>query len=199
MHGTPGSRVDTAPPELLDRLGIRLITYDRPGYGGSAPPREGMTIADGAGHVAAIADHLGIDTFAVVGRSGGTPYAAAAAALLPDRRPTDTVAQLGDFRRHGNQTRHLRMVIRTRKPHPLPHRPPPRPPAHNPHPHHTRPMDNPHRHMIQNSIPTTPIPPFTGIPGSRVVEKPVRARTEWREKHRIRGEVAAAEVAPPPH
>ncbi|MGW4720638.1 alpha/beta fold hydrolase [Nocardia sp. NPDC004260] len=85
FHGTPGSRVDTAPPELLDQLGIRLVTYDRPGYGGSAPPREGMTIADGARHVAAIADHLGIDRFAVVGRSGGTPYAAAAAALLPDR------------------------------------------------------------------------------------------------------------------
>ncbi|MEV2226814.1 alpha/beta hydrolase [Nocardia vinacea] len=84
LHGTPGSRVDTAPPELLDRLGVRLTTYDRPGYGGS-DPQEGLKIADGAMHVEAIADHLGIEKFAVVGRSGGAAYAAAVAAGLPDR------------------------------------------------------------------------------------------------------------------
>ncbi len=84
LHGTPGSRVDTAPPELLDRLGVRLITYDRPGYGGS-DPQEGLKISDSATHVKAIADHLGIDRFPVVGRSGGTAHAAAVAAALPDR------------------------------------------------------------------------------------------------------------------
>ncbi|MCX0269835.1 alpha/beta hydrolase [Nocardia zapadnayensis] len=84
LHGAPGSRVDTAPPELLDRVGVRLVTYDRPGYGGS-DPQEGLRVTDAAKHVEAIADHLGIDRFAVVGRSGGTPYAAAVAAGLPDR------------------------------------------------------------------------------------------------------------------
>ncbi|WP_433492538.1 alpha/beta fold hydrolase [Nocardia grenadensis] len=84
IHGTPGSRVDTAPPELLDRVNVRLITYDRPGYGGS-DLQPGLIVADSAGHVRAIADHLGISEFAVVGRSGGAPHAAAAAAGLPDR------------------------------------------------------------------------------------------------------------------
>jgi pimeloyl-ACP methyl ester carboxylesterase len=84
IHGTPGSRVDTAPPELLDRLDVRLITYDRAGYGGS-DLQPGARVADSAEHVRAIADHLGIGEFAVVGRSGGTPHAAAVAAGLPDR------------------------------------------------------------------------------------------------------------------
>ncbi|MFQ6397427.1 alpha/beta fold hydrolase [Nocardia sp. KC 131] len=84
LHGVPGSRVDTAPPELLDRVGVRLITYDRPGYSGS-DPQQGLRVADVAKHVEAIADRLGIDEFAVVGRSGGTPYAAAVAAELPGR------------------------------------------------------------------------------------------------------------------
>lgn len=83
FHGMPGSRVDTAPPELLETLGIRLITFDRPGYGGS--DHYDMNFADAAEHVKAIADHFGIEKFAIVGRSGGTPYAAAAAAGLPDR------------------------------------------------------------------------------------------------------------------
>ncbi|WP_328401784.1 alpha/beta fold hydrolase [Nocardia sp. NBC_00403] len=84
FHGRPSSRLDTAPPELLDRLNIRLVTFDRPGWGGS-DFQEGITIADSAAHVEAIMDHLGYQQFAVVGRSGGTAYAAAAAALLPDR------------------------------------------------------------------------------------------------------------------
>lgn len=84
LHGTPGSRVDTAPPDLLEGLNVRLITYDRPGYGGS-DLWEGLKVVDAAGHVEAIANHLRVEKFAVVGRSGGTPYAAAAAAGLPDR------------------------------------------------------------------------------------------------------------------
>ena len=61
-----------------------LICYDRPGYGGS-DRHEGRRVADAAADVAAIADDLGIDRFAVVGRSGGGPHALACAALLPDR------------------------------------------------------------------------------------------------------------------
>jgi pimeloyl-ACP methyl ester carboxylesterase len=84
LHGMPGGRLDTAPAELLERLNIRLITYDRPGYGGS-DPHPGHRVVDGAADVAAIADHLGLDRFAVVGRSGGTAYALAVAAELGDR------------------------------------------------------------------------------------------------------------------
>jgi pimeloyl-ACP methyl ester carboxylesterase len=85
LHGTPGSRVGPYPRgQLLHRMGVKLITFDRPGYGGS-DRLPGRQVADVAGDVAAIADHLGISRFAVVGRSGGGPHALACAALLPDR------------------------------------------------------------------------------------------------------------------
>ncbi len=36
LHGTPGSRLDRHPDEALVRAaGVRLVTFDRPGYGGS--------------------------------------------------------------------------------------------------------------------------------------------------------------------
>lgn len=84
-HGTPGSKAGPRPRGvLLYRLGIKLISYDRPGYGGS-DRQFGRTVADAAADVAAIADHLGVKKFAVAGRSGGGPHALACAALLPDR------------------------------------------------------------------------------------------------------------------
>jgi pimeloyl-ACP methyl ester carboxylesterase len=85
LHGTPGSRLGPRPSsEILDRLGVRLIAYDRPGYGGS-DRKIGRCVADAAADVTAIADHLGLREFAVVGRSGGGPHALACAALLSDR------------------------------------------------------------------------------------------------------------------
>ena len=61
-----------------------MIGLDRPGYGGS-DPRPGRTIADGAEDVAAVAEGLGIDRFAVVGWSSGGAYALACAARLGER------------------------------------------------------------------------------------------------------------------
>ena len=85
LHGTPGSRLGQAPrSSLLTWMGIRLITFDRPGYGDS-DRLPGRRIVDGAADVAAVADELGLKEFAVVGRSGGAPHAMACAALLPDR------------------------------------------------------------------------------------------------------------------
>jgi pimeloyl-ACP methyl ester carboxylesterase len=85
LHGTPGSRLGPRPRAgVLYRLGVRLISYDRPGYGGSDRHR-GRSVADCATDVAAIADDLGLPTFTVVGRSGGGPHALAAAARLPGR------------------------------------------------------------------------------------------------------------------
>ncbi|WP_369383716.1 alpha/beta fold hydrolase [Streptomyces sp. cg36] len=85
LHGTPGSRRGPAPRStVLYRMRIRLITFDRPGYGDSER-RPGRRVAHAAQDVAAIADALGIDTFAVVGRSGGAPHALSCAALLPER------------------------------------------------------------------------------------------------------------------
>jgi pimeloyl-ACP methyl ester carboxylesterase len=85
IHGTPGSGLPwRGLVEDAEARGIRLLAYDRPGYGGSDrhPDR---TVADAAGDVAAIADALGIDRFAVEGGSGGGPHTLACAALLPDR------------------------------------------------------------------------------------------------------------------
>ncbi|MGN9906277.1 alpha/beta fold hydrolase [Phytohabitans sp. LJ34] len=85
LHGTPGSRSGPKPRGIvLYRMGIRLISYDRPGYGDS-DRHEGRSVADVAGDIEAIADHLNLDRFAVVGRSGGGPHALACAALLSDR------------------------------------------------------------------------------------------------------------------
>lgn len=85
LHGTPGSRSGPKPRSaVLYRYGIRLVSYDRPGYGES-PSRPGRSVADAATDIRAIADDLGIERFAVVGRSGGGPHALACAALLPER------------------------------------------------------------------------------------------------------------------
>ena len=84
-HGSPNIG---APPEPLfaaaDRLGIRWVSYDRPGYGGSTP-RPGRDVASAAGDASAVADALGIDRFAVMGHSGGGSHALACAALLGER------------------------------------------------------------------------------------------------------------------
>ncbi len=82
--GSPSSRL-VAGPVLQDAeaRGIRLISYDRPGYGGSTP-HPGRSVADCAEDVRAIAAAFGIDRLAVWGISGGGPHALACAALLPD-------------------------------------------------------------------------------------------------------------------
>ncbi|MFJ8861298.1 alpha/beta fold hydrolase [Streptomyces sp. NPDC102451] len=85
LHGMPGSRLGPAPRGMvLYQRKMQLITFDRPGYGGSdrLPGRRVMDVAE---DVRAIADSLGLERFAVVGRSGGAPHALACAALMPDR------------------------------------------------------------------------------------------------------------------
>jgi pimeloyl-ACP methyl ester carboxylesterase len=85
LHGTPGSRLGPHPRGIvLHRLGVRLIAFDRPGYGES-DRFEGRRVADAATDVLAIADAFDLDKFAVVGRSGGGPHALACAARLTDR------------------------------------------------------------------------------------------------------------------
>jgi pimeloyl-ACP methyl ester carboxylesterase len=65
-------------------MGVRLISFDRPGYG-SSDRLVARRVADVAADVGSIADELGLDSFAVLGRSGGGPHALACAALLPGR------------------------------------------------------------------------------------------------------------------
>jgi pimeloyl-ACP methyl ester carboxylesterase len=84
LHGTPGGRLLRHVNGEYERTGLRVITYDRPGYGHSTR-LPGRSVAHAAGDVARIADTLGLGSFGVVGVSGGGPYALAVAALLPDR------------------------------------------------------------------------------------------------------------------
>jgi pimeloyl-ACP methyl ester carboxylesterase len=80
-HGTPGSGT------LYDRWqtdGVRLVAYDRAGYGGSTR-RPGREVADVVEDVAAIADALGLERYATWGLSGGGPHALACAALADER------------------------------------------------------------------------------------------------------------------
>jgi pimeloyl-ACP methyl ester carboxylesterase len=83
-NGTPNSRLMYEPEvRLAERQGIRLISYDRPGYGGSTS-QPGRSVADCAQDVRVIAAGLGIERLAIWGISGGGPHALACAALLPD-------------------------------------------------------------------------------------------------------------------
>ncbi len=85
LHGSPNIG---SPPEPLfaaaEANGLRWVSYDRPGYGGS-DPHDGRTVGSAAADVDAIAESLGIGRFAVLGHSGGGPHALACAALLPER------------------------------------------------------------------------------------------------------------------
>jgi pimeloyl-ACP methyl ester carboxylesterase len=85
FHGQPGSRFEA---QILAteaaRQGIRLISVDRPGIGGSTyKPRRRLT--DWPNDVAELADTLQINRYSVIGFSGGGPYALACAYKSADR------------------------------------------------------------------------------------------------------------------
>ena len=85
FHGTPGSRLQVSfDEEPINAAQVRFVAVDRPGYGHSTF-QPGRTLADWALDVSSLADHLNIDTFSVIGISGGGPHAAACARFLPDR------------------------------------------------------------------------------------------------------------------
>jgi pimeloyl-ACP methyl ester carboxylesterase len=82
--GTPSSRhLYGHHVEDAAARGLRLISYDRPGYGKSTP-QPGRTVADCASDVRAICQELGISRLAMWGTSGGGPHVLACAALVPD-------------------------------------------------------------------------------------------------------------------
>ena len=86
LHGTPGARRQI-PHEarlLAERDGLRIVGIDRPGIGSSSPHLYDR-ILDFATDLEVVADRLGIDELAVIGLSGGGPYALAAGAAMPDR------------------------------------------------------------------------------------------------------------------
>ncbi len=83
-NGTPNSR-HLYQHVVADGAahGLRLIGYDRPGYGGSSP-HPGRTVADAAADARAICAARGAERVAMWGISGGGPHVLACAALLPD-------------------------------------------------------------------------------------------------------------------
>lgn len=85
LHGTPGCRLNRPPDESkVAAAGLRLVTYDRPGYGNSSR-HAGRRIVDCVADVQSLLDALRIDRFAVSGGSGGGPHCLALAAGLGAR------------------------------------------------------------------------------------------------------------------
>lgn len=86
LHGTPGSRFSGTPArDALGALGLRVLTYDRPGYGQS-PADEARTPRELAGDVLEVLDQAGVEgPVGIFAGGGGTPAALATAALHPDR------------------------------------------------------------------------------------------------------------------
>lgn len=84
FHGTPKTSSDSALLDLAGPLGIRLLAFDRPGYG-SSPSVPDASLGDVARMVLAELDHDGVAKFSVLGWSGGGPHALACAAVAPER------------------------------------------------------------------------------------------------------------------
>ena len=85
LHGTPGSRRLAALfDSIAEDCGVRLLAFDRPGYGRSSPwPTR--SVRDGAQSIGAVLDDADVDSAGAVAFSGGSSYALAAAATRPDR------------------------------------------------------------------------------------------------------------------
>ncbi len=86
LHGTPGARrqIPTEARAFAAENDIRILGLDRPGVGSSTPYRYDC-VADFSTDLSTLADALGIDQFAVIGLSGGGPYALAVAHAFPER------------------------------------------------------------------------------------------------------------------
>ena len=85
LHGLGSSRLWVHPDDsIAARLGVHLISPDRPGIGGSdALP--GRSLLDWAADAEQLADALGLERFAVLGWSAGGPHALACAVAMPAR------------------------------------------------------------------------------------------------------------------
>lgn len=85
FHGWPASRLSAEIyDKLAKKLHIRIISPDRPGFGLS-DYQENRTLLNWPDDVVALASHLKIKKFAVIGVSGGGPYAVVCAYKIPER------------------------------------------------------------------------------------------------------------------
>jgi pimeloyl-ACP methyl ester carboxylesterase len=98
--GSPSAAVPSGfISDAAEAAGLRLVTWSRPGYGGSTPrPRAEPRFADDVEDTVAVLDALGVGEFVTWGWSGGGPRALACAALLPDRcRAAAILAAVGPY------------------------------------------------------------------------------------------------------
>lgn len=101
LHGLPGSRLEeSAHDSIARKIGLSIIGVDRPGVGLSTPDPS-LTFQSFAADIEALATHLNLETFAVIGTSGGGPYALACARYLPAEKLTAVaiVCGMGDMQR----------------------------------------------------------------------------------------------------
>jgi pimeloyl-ACP methyl ester carboxylesterase len=96
FHGTPGGRrqFPLCGRRAAEKLGLRVVLLERPGAGLSDPYRYDA-VADWVPDAAHVADALGAERLAVVGLSGGGPYALACGAVPPLADRVAAVAVLG--------------------------------------------------------------------------------------------------------
>lgn len=87
FHGSPSARIEFAlygDEDLLQSLNVRVIAVDRPGIGLS-DFQPNWRYMDFPRDVAALADHMKIERFAILAYSGGGPYGAVCALTIPER------------------------------------------------------------------------------------------------------------------
>lgn len=100
LHGTPGCRLDAAYYHPAGcELNVRIVAFDRPGYGLSSP-LPGRKILDAPADIRELAKHLSLEQYYVLGFSGGGPYALACAHVLPETEllGAGVVAGVGPWR-----------------------------------------------------------------------------------------------------
>jgi pimeloyl-ACP methyl ester carboxylesterase len=117
IHGTPGSRLMFAITDQAARARkLRIVAPERPGYGLS-DFRRSTSLAQAAEDIKALADALALERFAVIGVSGGGPYAIAVAASMPDRAVLlgliSPVGPIAEYRDHIRMSK-LHSLIFTR-------------------------------------------------------------------------------------
>lgn len=86
LHGTPGGRrqIPEEARAFADRVGLRILGIDRPGIG-SSTPHVYDSILQFTEDLEILLDRLGVDDLAVIGLSGGGPYALASGAAMAGR------------------------------------------------------------------------------------------------------------------
>lgn len=104
--GTPASRLfGRLGHEVALDIGVRLVSISRPGYGGSAMPPGAPSLLRTGRDTAELAELLGLSEYAVLGTSGGGPFAVATAVADPvGVRALGVVAGIGPWRQLNDPT-----------------------------------------------------------------------------------------------